>query len=85
VRLTELTVVLSKSWGAELDRVFGPVRQRIGSTISRLKKLAVAWRPLYQTLTPVPKRHLGYFTISVLQELRDRVDERRMDGAEEDD
>jgi hypothetical protein len=50
-----------------------------------LKRLAAAWQPLYQTLTPVQKRQLGYLTISVLRELRDRAEERRMEAEEEDE
>lgn len=64
-----------------LDRRADVLAQRSAD----LKKLAAAWQPLYQTLTPVQKRHLGYLTISVLRELRDRAEERRMDAEEEDD
>src|SRR5215475_6629773 len=43
---------------------------------SDLKKLAAAWQPLYQTLTPDQKRRLGFLAMSALSELRDRVEER---------
>ena len=64
-----------------LDRRADVLAQRSAD----LKKLAAAWQPLYQTLTPVQKRNLGYLTISVLRELRDRAEERRMNSEEEDD
>ena len=46
-----------------------------------LKKLAAAWQPLYQTLTPDQKRRLGFLAMSALSELRDRVEERRIQAA----
>jgi hypothetical protein len=52
---------------------------------SDLKKLAAAWQPLYQTLTPDQKRRLGFLAMSVLSELRDRVEERRIQAADDDD
>ncbi len=64
-----------------LDRRADVLAQRSAD----LKKLSAAWQPLYQTLTPVQKRNLGYLTISVLRELRDRAEERRMNSEEEDD
>ena len=64
-----------------LDRRADVLAQRSAD----LKKLAAAWQPLYQTLTPVQKRNLGYLTISVLRELRDRAEQRRMESEEEDD
>lgn len=43
-----------------------------------LKKLADAWQPLYQTLTPDQKRRMGFVTIIVLRRIGNAVD-----GAEE--
>jgi hypothetical protein len=59
-----------------LDRRADVLAQRSAD----LKKLSAAWQPLYQTLTPVQKRNLGYLTISVLRELRDRAEDRRMES-----
>src|SRR4051812_7900937 len=42
-----------------------------------LKKLAAAWQPLYQTLTPDQKRRLGFLAVSALRELRDAAEHRR--------
>jgi LTXXQ motif family protein len=50
-----------------------------------LKKLASAWQPLYQTLTPEQKRRMGLLGMIVMREVRDRVEQRRMDAADEDD
>jgi len=52
---------------------------------SDLKKLAAAWEPLYQTLTPDQKRRLGFVARVALSELRDRVEERRIEAAGRDD
>src|SRR5437773_1769735 len=41
-----------------------------------LKKLAAAWQPLYQTLTPDQKRRLGFLAVSALRELRDGAEHR---------
>src|SRR5262249_8567437 len=50
-----------------------------------LKKLAEAWQPLYQTLTPEQRRRLGFRTIVVLRELRDAVEQRRLRSEDDDD
>jgi hypothetical protein len=50
-----------------------------------LKKLADAWQPLYQTLTPEQKRRLGFVAVSALRELRDGVEERRIRAADEEE
>jgi len=50
-----------------------------------LKKLAAAWQPLYQTLMPDQKRRLGLLTIIALRELRDRVEQRRIEAADEEE
>jgi hypothetical protein len=49
-----------------------------------LKKLAAAWQPLYQTLTPDQKRRLGFVAVSALRDLRDGVEERRIRAADEE-
>jgi hypothetical protein len=51
---------------------------------SDLKKLAAAWQPLYQTLTPDQKRRLGFVAMIALSELRDRIEERRMQAADDE-
>jgi len=50
-----------------------------------LKKLAVAWQPLYETLTPDQRRRLGLLTVIVVRELRDRAEQARMQAADEDE
>jgi hypothetical protein len=50
-----------------------------------LKKLAAAWQPLYQTLTPEQKRRLGFVAVSALRELRDGMEERRIRAADEEE
>jgi hypothetical protein len=50
-----------------------------------LKKLAAAWQPLYQTLTPDQKRRLGFIAVYVLRELRDGAEQRRIQDADDED
>ena len=50
-----------------------------------LKKLADAWRPLYQTLTPDQKRRLAHLAIVALREMRNPVERRRILEEEGDD
>jgi hypothetical protein len=50
-----------------------------------LKKLAAAWQPLYQTLTPDQKRRMGFVAMVVIRDLSDRVEQRRMEAADEDE
>ncbi len=45
-----------------------------------LKKLADAWQPLYQTLSPDQKRRVGLLTLFVLRDLRSRAEQRRLDA-----
>ena len=49
-----------------------------------LKKLADAWQPLYQTLTPDQKRRLALLTVLAIREMRSAVDQRR-ESSEDDD
>jgi hypothetical protein len=64
-----------------LDRRADALAQRSAD----LKKLATAWQPLYQTMTPDQKRRLGFVAVYVLRELRDGVEQRRIQAAEERD
>lgn len=50
-----------------------------------LKKLAAAWQPLYQTLSPDQKRRLGFVALYALRELRDAAEQRRIRFEEEED
>jgi hypothetical protein len=50
-----------------------------------LKKLAQAWQPLYQTLSPEQKRRLAHLEMLVLREMRRGVEHRRLQSGEEGD
>jgi LTXXQ motif family protein len=50
-----------------------------------LKKLADAWQPLYQTLSPDQKKRLALLTILVIREVRNPGDQRRERFDDEDD
>ena len=49
-----------------------------------LKKLADAWQPLYQTLSPEQKQRMGALTLFVLHDMSDAVEQRRAQSEDED-
>jgi hypothetical protein len=50
-----------------------------------LKKLADAWQPLYQTLSPDQKRRMALLTIFTIREMKNAVEQRRLESEEEDE
>lgn len=45
-----------------------------------LKRLADAWQPLYQTMTPDQKRRMALLTVFVLREMRNGMEQRRLES-----
>jgi hypothetical protein len=50
-----------------------------------LKRLADAWQPLYQTLSPDQKRRMALLAVITIRQMRNAVEERRMESEDEDD
>jgi hypothetical protein len=50
-----------------------------------LRKLADAWQPLYQSLTPDQKTRLRLVTVHALEGLRTAMENRRMEMDDEED
>ncbi|WP_414470995.1 Spy/CpxP family protein refolding chaperone [Microvirga sp. M2] len=50
-----------------------------------LKKLADAWQPLYQSLTPDQKTRLRVVTVHAIEGLRTAIENRAMDQGDEED
>jgi hypothetical protein len=50
-----------------------------------LKKLADAWRPLYQTLSPDQRKRMGHLALVALRDLRSAAEHRRLDSEDDDD
>ena len=50
-----------------------------------LKKLAEAWQPLYQTLTPDQRRRMGFLAITTLHDLRNGSERRRLQSENDED
>jgi hypothetical protein len=50
-----------------------------------LKKLADAWQPLYQTLNADQKRRMGVVAMLVLREMRNGVEQRRLQSEDEEE
>jgi len=52
---------------------------------AELRKLAAAWQPLYQTLSPGQKRRLGFLAVAAVRELRTAGEQRRIQAGDEED
>jgi LTXXQ motif family protein len=50
-----------------------------------LKKLADAWQPLYQTLSPDQKRRMAFLTIFTIREMRNAVEQRRLQSEDDEE
>jgi hypothetical protein len=50
-----------------------------------LKRLADAWQPLYQTLSPDQKRRMAFLTIFTIREIRNEAEERRSQSEDDDE
>jgi hypothetical protein len=50
-----------------------------------LRKLAEAWQPLYQSLTPDQKTRLRLVTVHAIEGLRSAMENRRMELDDEED
>jgi hypothetical protein len=58
---------------------------RVQAVIKRLKKLAEAWQPLYQTLTPDQKRRMAFLAIITLRDLRNGSEHRRLQSENDEE
>ncbi|HTV36940.1 MAG TPA: Spy/CpxP family protein refolding chaperone [Xanthobacteraceae bacterium] len=59
--------------------------QALAQRATDLKNLADAWQPLYQTLSDDQKRRLAVLTFVVLRDMREAVEQRRMQSDDQDD
>jgi hypothetical protein len=50
-----------------------------------LNKIADAWQPLYQTFTPDQKKRMGFLAISVVRDMKDRAEQRRLASADDNE
>jgi hypothetical protein len=50
-----------------------------------LKRLADAWQPLYQTLSPDQKRRMALLTVFTIREMRNAAEERRLESDDDDE
>ena len=64
-----------------LERRADALAQRAGD----LKRLADAWKPLYQTLDADQKRRMAVLTIFVFREMRNTVEQRRLQSEDNED
>ena len=87
----ERTVGEARSNPLEALRDRNPVefmRQRAEAWEQRatdLKKLADAWQPLYQTLTPEQRKKMGHLAIVALREMRNPREHRHLMSETQDD
>jgi hypothetical protein len=59
--------------------------EALSQRAANLKKLADAWQPLYQTLSPEQKKKLAHVEMVVLREVKGAVERRRVQSEEEDE
>lgn len=90
-RISERVAALGDRSVLEIIRDRNPIEflNRRSAALSQrgadLKKLADAWDPLYKTLTPEQKRRMAFLTLIVLREMRDALEQRRMQDDYDDD
>jgi hypothetical protein len=58
---------------------------RLAQRSADLKRLADAWEPLYQTLTPEQRRRMAFLAIIAVREMRDAVEDRRVRSEDDND
>jgi len=89
-RLADMATEIGDRSPIEIIRDRNPVEfmQRRADALAQraadLKKLAVAWEPLYKTLTPQQKKRMAFLTIIVGREMRDAIEQRRMEANDDD-
>ena len=59
--------------------------QALAQRSADLNKLAVAWEPLYKTLSPEQRQRMAALAIFVLRDMSDAVEHRRMQAADDED
>ena len=52
---------------------------------AELKKLAAAWQPLYQTLSPDQKRRLGFLAVYAIREMRNGAEQRHVQTGDDEE
>jgi len=77
---TAVELLLNRDPVSFLNRRAETLSQRAAD----LKKLASAWQPLYQTLSPDQKRRMAAVGMFVLREMSDAVEQRRADSQDDD-
>jgi hypothetical protein len=50
-----------------------------------LKRLADAWQPLYQILSPDQKRRMALLAVFTIREMRNAAEERRLESKDDDE
>ena len=58
--------------------------QALAQRSADLNKLAVAWEPLYKTLSPEQRQRMAALAVFVLRDMSDAVEHRRMQAMDED-
>ena len=89
-RLADIATEIGDRSPIEIIRDRNPVEfmQRRADALAQraadLKKLAAAWDPLYKTLTPQQKKRMAFLTIIVGREMRDAIEQRRIEANDDD-
>lgn len=84
-RLASLRERLDQPHDIDPVQLFRQRADVLADRAAGLRKLADAWQPLYQTLTPDQKTRLGIVTVHALEGLRTALENRRMEMDDEEE
>lgn len=84
-RLAALGEHMGQGSDVDLVQLYRQRADVLADRAAGLKKLADAWQPLYQSLTPDQKTRLRFVTVRVLEGFRTAMENRRMEWNDEED
>lgn len=85
-RLAKLEQAMNQQHGPfDPSKFYQERADTLSTRAANLKKLATAWQPLYQTLTPDQKMRLELLTVRAAERIRDMAEARRMEADDEDE
>ena len=84
-RLTAMRERMNQTRGVDPVQLYRQRSDVLAERAASLRKLADAWQPLYQSLSPDQKTRLRLVTIHAVEGFRTALENRRMEMDDEDD
>jgi hypothetical protein len=84
-RLARIATRLNEGQEVNLIDLMTQRANNLAERAAALKKLADAWKPLYDSLDPNQKERLRFLAAYALHEMRDAVEARRMQSEDQED